>query len=55
MEYNYKVYAYYTEYDRDGEKYIDYDWWPAGTQEEAQKIVDNLQSGWYNQVEIREV
>ena len=51
----YKVYAYYTEYDRDGEKYTDYEWWPADTQEDAQKIVDNLQSGWYNLVEIKEI
>ena len=51
----YKVFAYYTEYDRDGEKYTDYEWWPADTREDAQKIVDNLQSGWYNLIEIKEM
>ena len=50
----YKVYAYYTHYDRrTGDKELDYDMFRADSKEEAEKIVAGLDKDYYDMIEIR--
>lgn len=50
----FKVYAYYTYYDRrTGDKELDYDMFRADSNEEAEKIVEGLDKDYYDMIEIR--
>lgn len=52
----YKVYAYYTDYDRrTGDKELDYDMFRANSKEEAEKIVEGLDKDYYDYIDIAKV